>query len=60
MLRHNKTDVKIWNEDFKDDTTKDIDNVQKIGQMQPKPLQIKNISKKRGNESFVFSILKGK
>lgn len=41
MLRHNKTDVKMWNEDFKDDTTKDIDNVQKIGQIQPKPLQIK-------------------
>lgn len=68
MLRHNKTDVKIWNEDFKDDTTKDIvehDNVQKIAQIQPRPLQIKThlkktLSKKRGNESFVFSILKGK
>lgn len=46
---------------LKDDTTKDIDNVQKIEQIQPTPLQIKkNISKKRGNESFVFSILKGK
>lgn len=43
MLRHNKTDVKIWNEDFKDDTTKDIvehDNVEKIEQIQPRPLQI--------------------
>lgn len=24
MLWRNKTDVKIWNEDFKDDATKDI------------------------------------
>lgn len=50
MLRHNKTDVKIWNEDFKDDTTKDIvehDNVQKIAQIQPRPLQIKKHLKKK-------------
>lgn len=44
MLRRNRTDIKIWNEDFKDDTTKNIverDTEEKIELIQPRTLRIK-------------------